>query len=42
LAIEPHFVALVVALAVDHYVVASFHPVTDDLQVLAVIIVDVV
>jgi hypothetical protein len=41
-AIEPHFVALVVACTVGQSVVVSFHPVTGQLQVLADIIVDVV
>jgi hypothetical protein len=41
-AIEPHFVALMVACAVGQPVVTSFHPVTGQLQVLAGIIVEVV
>jgi hypothetical protein len=40
--IKPHFVALVIADAVDQSVVTSFHPVTGQLQVLAGIIVNVV
>jgi hypothetical protein len=40
-AVEPHFVTLVVARALGQSVVASFHPVTGQLQVLAGIIVDV-
>jgi hypothetical protein len=34
-AIEPHFLALMVARTVDQPVVTSFHPVTGKLQVLA-------
>jgi hypothetical protein len=40
--LEPHFVTLVVARAVSQAVIMSFHPVTGQLQVLAVIIPDFV
>jgi hypothetical protein len=40
--IKPHFVALVAVSAVGKSVVTSFHPVADQLQALAGIIVNLV